>query len=286
MPQGLGLSPSVYYKLLESKGIAVPPVTLPQVIFEAIPKEAKKADDNDEDVPIEDYIELLKRAEANVRQSGKELKESFTPNDKPREDGGQLSQGLGSSPTPYYKVLGSSGINRAKLLKVNFKDLVKEDEEADNDEDTGRLLKKFKATLSQLGKELRDQHEKEDSGQVQTSQSMPRQPQAVSPPTILPAPQGSGSVLPRLTRQQHRKCLASQEKLLINLFLQNFDSNFKIQYILASTQDIVHQAGMLDQDSIDLYLSEIVLRIAYLDQGTLRTVSRTLPNAKFVELEE
>jgi hypothetical protein len=63
-------------------------------------------------------------------------------------------------------VLGSSGINRAKLLKVNFKDLVKEDKEADNDKDTGRLVKKFKATLSQLGKELRDQHAKEDGSQV------------------------------------------------------------------------------------------------------------------------
>jgi hypothetical protein len=110
---------------------------------------------------------------------------------------------------------------------------------------------------------------------------MPRQPRAVSPPTILPAPQGSGSVLPRLTRQQQRKCLASQEKPLTKLFLQNFDSDFKIQYILASTQDIVHQAGMLDQDSINLYLSEIVLRIEYLDQGTLRTFSCMLPNAEF-----
>jgi hypothetical protein len=115
---------------------------------------------------------------------------------------------------------------------------------------------------------------------------MPWQPQAVSLPTILPAPQGSGSVLPQLTWQQRQKCLASQEKLLTDLFLQNFDSNFKIQYILASTQDIVYQAGMLDQDSINLYLSEIVLRIAYLDQGTLRTFSCTLPNAKFVELKE
>jgi hypothetical protein len=115
---------------------------------------------------------------------------------------------------------------------------------------------------------------------------MPLQPQADSPPTILPAPQGSGTVLPRLTRQQCRKCLASQEKLLTDLFLQNFDSDFKIHYILASTQDILHQAGMLDQDSINLYLSDIVLRIAYLDQGTLRTFSYTLPNAKFVELEE
>ncbi len=166
LPQGLGLSPSVYYKLLESKEIAVLPVTLLQVNFKGLAKEAKEADNNDEDAPIKDYIELLKRAEENVHQSGKELKESFTSNYKPREDGGQSSQGSGSSPTPYYKVLGSSGINGAKLLKVNFKDLVKEDEEADNDEDTGRLLKKFKATLSQLGKELRDQHKKEDGGHV------------------------------------------------------------------------------------------------------------------------
>jgi hypothetical protein len=166
LPQGLGLSPSVYKKLLESKGIAVLPVMLLQVNFKAIAKEAKEADDNDEDAPIKDYIELLKRAKENVRQSGTELKESFTSNYKPREDGGQSSQGLGSSPTPYYKVLGSSGINGAKLLKVNFKDLVKEDEEVDNNEDTDRLLKKFKATLSQLGKELRDQHKKEDGSQV------------------------------------------------------------------------------------------------------------------------
>jgi hypothetical protein len=137
-----------------------------QVNFKAIAKEAKGADGNDKDAPIEDYIELLKRAKENVPQSGKELKESFTFNYKPREDGGQSSQGLGSSPTPYYKVLGSSGINKAKLLKLNFKDLVKEDKEADNDKDMGRLLKKFEATLSQLGKELRDQHEKEDGGQV------------------------------------------------------------------------------------------------------------------------
>jgi hypothetical protein len=140
LPQGSGLSPSVYYKLLESKGIAFPLVTLLQVNFEAIVKEAKEADDNNKDMPIEDYIELLKRAKENVRQSGIELKESFTSNYKSREDGGQSSQGLGSSPTPYYKVLGSSGINGAKLLKVNFKDLVKEDEEMDNDKDTGRLI--------------------------------------------------------------------------------------------------------------------------------------------------
>ncbi len=147
----MGLSPSVHYKLLESKGIAVLPVTFLQVNFKAIAKETEEADDNNKDAPIKDYIELLKRAKENVHQSGKELKESFTSNYKPREDGGQSSQGSGSSPTPYYKVLGSSGINRAKLLKVNFKDLVKEDKEADNDEDTGRLLKKFEATLSQLG---------------------------------------------------------------------------------------------------------------------------------------
>jgi hypothetical protein len=48
----------------------------------------------------------------------------------------------------------------------------------------------------------------------------------------------------------------------------------------------MHQAGMLDQDSINLYLSEIVLRIAYLDQGTLCIFSRMLPNVKFVEMEE
>ncbi len=63
-------------------------------------------------------------------------------------------------------MLGSSGINGAKLLKVNLKDLVKEDKEVDNDKDTGRLLKNFKAALSQLGKELRDQHKKEDGGQA------------------------------------------------------------------------------------------------------------------------
>jgi hypothetical protein len=63
LPQGSGLSPSVYYKLLESKGIAVLPVTLLQVNFEAITKEAKEAEDNGKDMPIKDYIELLKRAE-------------------------------------------------------------------------------------------------------------------------------------------------------------------------------------------------------------------------------
>jgi hypothetical protein len=141
-------------------------VTLLQVNFEAIAKEAKEVDNNNKDAPIKDYIELLKRAKEKVRQSGKELKESFTSNYKPREDGGQSSQGSGSSPTPYYKVLGSSGINGAKLLKVNFKDLVKEDEEADNNKDTGRLLKKFEATLSQLGKELKGQHKKDGGGQV------------------------------------------------------------------------------------------------------------------------
>jgi hypothetical protein len=137
-----------------------------QVNFKAIAKEAKEADDNNKDMPIKDYIELLKRAKENVPKSGKELKESFTSNYKPREYRGQSSQGLGSSPTPYYKVLGSSGINGEKLIKVNFKDLVKEDEEADNIEDTGRLLKKFEATLSQLRKELRDQHKKEDGSQI------------------------------------------------------------------------------------------------------------------------
>ncbi len=63
-------------------------------------------------------------------------------------------------------MLGSSGINGAKLLKVNFNDLVKEDEEVDNDKDTGRHLKKIKATLSQLGKELKGQHKKDGGGQV------------------------------------------------------------------------------------------------------------------------
>jgi hypothetical protein len=66
LPQGSGLSPLVYYKLLESKGIAVPPVTLLQVNFKAIAKEAKKVEDNNEDTPIKDYIKLLKRAKENV----------------------------------------------------------------------------------------------------------------------------------------------------------------------------------------------------------------------------
>jgi hypothetical protein len=142
LPQGSGLSPSVYYKLLVSKGIAVPPVMLLQVNFGAIANKAEEADNNNKDAHIEDYIKLFKRAEENIRQSGKELRESFTSNYKPREDGGQSSQGSGSSPTPYYKVLGSSGINGAKLLKVNFKDLVKEDKEADNNKDMGRQSRK------------------------------------------------------------------------------------------------------------------------------------------------
>ena len=57
-------------------------------------------------------------------------------------------------------------------------------------------------------------------------QSMPRQPQAVSPPPTSLAPQGSGSVLPRLTWLQHQKCMMSQEQLLTNLFCQKFESNF------------------------------------------------------------
>ncbi len=61
-------------------------------------------------------------------------------------------------------MLGSSRINGAKLLRVNFKDFVKEGEEADSNEDMGSLLKRFEATLSQIGKELRDQHKKEDGG--------------------------------------------------------------------------------------------------------------------------
>jgi hypothetical protein len=48
----------------------------------------------------------------------------------------------------------------------------------------------------------------------------------------------------------------------------------------------VHQTGILDQDGISQYCSEIVQKVATLQQGTLRIFVRTLPNAKFEELEE
>jgi hypothetical protein len=70
------------------------------------------------------------------------------------------------------------------------------------------------------------------------------------------------------------------------LHIQNFGSNFHIQYILANAQDTVHQAGILDQDGIDQYCSEIVQKVATLQQGTLRIFVHMLPNAKFEELEE
>jgi hypothetical protein len=70
------------------------------------------------------------------------------------------------------------------------------------------------------------------------------------------------------------------------LHIQNFGPNFHIQYILANAQDTVHQAGIQDQDNIDQYCSEIVQNVATLQQGTVRKFVRTLPNAKFEELEE
>ena len=57
------------------------------------------------------------------------------------------------------------------------------------------------------------------------NQSMPRQPQVVSPPPTLLIPQSSGSVLPWLTRLQFQKCLTSQEQLLLDLHIQNFGPN-------------------------------------------------------------
>ncbi len=118
------------------------------------------------------------------------------------------------------------------------------------------------------------------------NQSMPRQPQVVSPPPTLLIPQSSGSVLPWLTRLQFQKCLTSQEQLLLDLHIQNFGPNFHIQYILANTQNTVHQAGILDQDGINQNCSEIDQKDATLQQGTLCIFVRTLPNAEFEELEE
>jgi hypothetical protein len=108
LPQGSGVSPSAYYKLLESKL-----VTYLLRNFEALAKEAKEVE-NSEDKPIKEYKEQLKRAEENARQAGKELKESLERAEeskrqlakelkeslnaeytKPREDGGQSSQGPG-----------------------------------------------------------------------------------------------------------------------------------------------------------------------------------------------
>ncbi len=115
---------------------------------------------------------------------------------------------------------------------------------------------------------------------------MPWQPQAVSPPPTLLVPQGSGSVLPWLTWLQRKKCLTSQEQLLLDLHIQNFGPDFHVQYILANAQDTVHQAGILDQDGIDWYCSEIIRKVATLQQGTFRIFVHTLSNAKFEELEE
>jgi hypothetical protein len=70
------------------------------------------------------------------------------------------------------------------------------------------------------------------------------------------------------------------------LHIQNFGPDFHIQYILANAQDTVHQAGILDQDSINQYCSEIVQKVATLQQGTLHIFVCTLPNAKCEELEE
>jgi hypothetical protein len=54
LPQGSGLSPSAYYKLLGNKGIDIPPVKLLQFDFRDLAKETKEADSNEE------MIRLLK----------------------------------------------------------------------------------------------------------------------------------------------------------------------------------------------------------------------------------
>ncbi len=118
------------------------------------------------------------------------------------------------------------------------------------------------------------------------NQLMPRQPRAVSPPSTLLVPQGSGSVLPQLTWLLRQKCLTSQEQLLLDLHIQIFGPNFHVKYILANAHDTVHQAGILDQDGFDQYCSEIVQKVATLQQRTLCIFVPTLLNTEFEELKE
>jgi hypothetical protein len=82
------------------------------------------------------------------------------PKEPPVISQGGFPQGLGLSPSAFYKLLGSKGIGLPplKLLQFDFKDLEKETEEADSNEETIWLLKKFEAILLQSGKEFRDKN--------------------------------------------------------------------------------------------------------------------------------
>jgi hypothetical protein len=62
---------------------------------------------------------------------------------------GGFPQGLGLSPSSRCKLLGSKGM--VKILQFDFKDLAKEAEEVDSNEETIWFLKKFEKILLQSG---------------------------------------------------------------------------------------------------------------------------------------
>ena len=110
---------------------------------------------------------------------------------------------------------------------------------------------------------------------------MPQQPHAVSPSTTKLSPQDFITDIPRLTRQQRLKCAYGQQKFIWNLYV--VEGHFgEMQYVLIEDQVTVYRVGILE--SAEHFATGLVIKIAYLHQGSLHSFSRTLPDTKFVEL--
>ncbi len=118
---------------------------------------------------------------------------------------------------------------------------------------------------------------------------MRRRTRAVTPPLTRIAPLDPSYTLPRLTREQRCKWLHRQKDLLHELLhpeLYQVPPNWdpRVQFILASDPSTVTERDFID--CVELYLEEIVLRVATMRQGILYEYGPVSPNAFFQKLNE
>ncbi len=116
-----------------------------------------------------------------------------------------------------------------------------------------------------------------------------RRTRAVTPPLTRIAPLDPSYTIPRLTREQRCEWLHRQKDLLHELQHPesyqgppNWDP--RVQFILASDLSTVTERDFID--CVELFLEEIVLWAATIQQGILYEYGRVSPNAFFQKLNQ
>jgi hypothetical protein len=118
---------------------------------------------------------------------------------------------------------------------------------------------------------------------------MQRRPKAVTPPFTPITPFSPNFTLPWLTGQQCCEWLHRQEDLLQELqHPESYDGppdwDPQVQFILASNPSTVHERDHLD--CVEIFLEEIVLQAATLQQEVLYVYGHVHSNAYFIKLNE